>query len=435
MNIETATQQFLLFLRRERGCTDATCAAYGSDLRRCIAYLRASDVDLGSESLTPAVLRTYVSSMAGEGYSGATIHRRISTVSSFCRWLIVEEVPVVNPCLSVVLPRKRRRMPSYLTLEEAQRVLAAAEEHSNPRTAFCNRAVIPVLLFCGLRRAELLDLKVSDVDLRSRRLKVRRGKGVKGRSVPLVKEAAEAVADWLEFRPVVEHGYLYTGKAGMRLGKKGLTALFARVSRWAEVAREGVTLHTLRHSFASLLLQHGCDLVSIQEMLGHADLATTSVYLHLDASRLKAAVERHPLAARRGTLGGSRSQGGPLPFPQTGPPCVILARHFVCCQNCLTAAPRGASQTKGHALGCAGDLVQVVVQVYHRRLQVLVVEEQLDLADVQAALQPAFRSEATEAVQRVPVLLSIAQARGTVHGKGRLWTPAARRVTATPWPC
>lgn len=297
MNIETAAERFLVYLERERGCTAATSAAYGSDLRRCIAYLQANGVALDCDSLTAATLRGYVSWMAGEGYSPATVRRRISTISSLCRWLVSEGVLLTNPCVSVVLPKRRRRTPSYLTLEEARRVLAASEEHRNPRTAFRDRAVIAVLLFCGLRRSELLDLRVSDVDLRSRWLKVRRGKGVKGRSVPLVKEAAEAIADWLEFRPAVGHDYLFTGKAGMRLGKNGLIGLFRRAAARAGVAREGVTLHTLRHTFASLLLQHGCDLVSIQQMLGHADLSTTSVYLHLDAAHLRAAVERHPLGA------------------------------------------------------------------------------------------------------------------------------------------
>lgn len=297
MHIETAARQFLVYLERERGCTGATSAAYGSDLRRGVAYLQEAGLPLTTDSLTPATLRAYVSSMASAGYSPATVRRRVSSLSSLCRWLVGEGALVANPCLSVTLPKKRRQAPSWLTVEEARRLLRASEEHSNPRTAFRNRAVVAVLLFCGLRRAEVLDLRVSDVDLRSRWLKVRRGKGLKGRSVPLVEDAARALADWLEFRPVVDHDYLFTGKGGQRMGKNGLTALFARVSKRAGVAREGVTLHTLRHTFASLLLQYGCDLVSIQEMLGHADLSTTSVYLHLDASHLRAAVERHPLGA------------------------------------------------------------------------------------------------------------------------------------------
>jgi site-specific recombinase XerD len=161
---------------------------------------------------------------------------------------------------------------------------------------FRNRAIIAVLLFCGLRRQELADLQLSDVDVKSRWLRVRRGKGGKGRSIPLAPEAAEAVGDWLEFRPEVDHEYLLTGLGGRRLGKNGLVRVFRRVAKLAGVDRRGVSLHTLRHTFASLLLQEGCDLVSIQELLGHSDLSTTAIYLHLDAAHLQGAVARHPLS-------------------------------------------------------------------------------------------------------------------------------------------
>jgi site-specific recombinase XerD len=154
-----------------------------------------------------------------------------------------------------------------------------------------------VLLFCGLRRQELLDLRLRDVDLRSRWLKVSNGKGQKGRSVPLVPEAAAALNDWIEFRPEVDHDYLFSGIGGKRLGKNGLIGIFNRVGEEAGVLRKGVSLHTLRHTFASLLVQYGCDLMSIKEALGHADLSTTSIYLHLDAAHLQDGLARHPLSA------------------------------------------------------------------------------------------------------------------------------------------
>ncbi len=104
-----------------------------------------------------------------------------------------------------------------------------------------------------------------------------------------------ALADWLEFRPDVDHDYLFTGFTGRRLGNNGLACIFKQVAKKAGVLRDGVSLHTLRHTFASLLLQEGCDLVAIKELLGHADLSSTAIYLHMDASHLKAAVQRHPL--------------------------------------------------------------------------------------------------------------------------------------------
>jgi site-specific recombinase XerD len=109
----------------------------------------------------------------------------------------------------------------------------------------------------------------------------------------------KTIRDWLEFRPVVGREYLLTGREGKPLSVKGLMRAFELVKRRAGLVREGVTLHTLRHTFASLLLQEGCDLVSTKEMLGHADLATTSIYLHVCAPHLQAAVALHPLGASK----------------------------------------------------------------------------------------------------------------------------------------
>jgi len=296
MSIEEAAELFLTYIEHERGCSAATAVAYGSDVAALLRYLAQEEIEPCVESLTAQVLRRYVSWLSRSGYSPATIARRIYAISSLYKYLVNYGYAATNPCGQVMLPKKAKRMPAVLTLEEARRVLEVADNHECPWIGFRNRAMIAVFLFCGLRRQELADLKLSDVDLRSRWLKVRRGKGGKCRSIPLTPEVAEAISDWLEFRPEVDHDYLLTGLGGGRLEKGGLRGAFRRVAKQAGVYRKGVTLHTLRHTFASLLLQEGCDLVSIQELLGHADLSTTAIYLHLDAAHLQGAVERHPLS-------------------------------------------------------------------------------------------------------------------------------------------
>jgi site-specific recombinase XerD len=295
MRIEDAAQLFFTYLEHERGCSAATASAYGADVAALLRYLAQEGIEPCVESLKPVVLRRYVSWLSSRGYSPATTARRTYAISSLCKYLVNYGYAEFNPCRQVVLPKKVRRMPAVLTLEEARRVLRVADDHRCPWMGFRNRAIIAVLLFCGLRRQELVNLKLSDIDLRSRWLKVRRGKGGKGRSIPLAPEAAEAIKDWLEFRPEVDHEYLLTGLGGRRLGKNGLVSAFRRVAKCAGVDRRGVSLHTLRHTFASLLLQEGADLVSIQELLGDADLSTTAIYLHMDAAHLQGAVALHPL--------------------------------------------------------------------------------------------------------------------------------------------
>jgi len=173
-------------------------------------------------------------------------------------------------------------MPAVLPVWEARRVPNASEQHSNTRLAFRNRAIIAIFLFWGLRRSEHVVIGVDDADLRSRWLRVRKGNCGKGRSVALLDEAAEADADWLEFHPDADHEGLFVGRQGERLGVGVVAKVFEKTAAKANVDREGVSLYTLRHTVASLLVQEGCDLVSIQELLGHVDLASTSIYLHLD---------------------------------------------------------------------------------------------------------------------------------------------------------
>ena len=297
MLIQTAVQEFFEYLEHERGCSAATSRAYGADVAALLRFLGEIGVTPEIESLTRELMRRYVAWMGEKkGYRPGTVRRRIGALSSLCRYLVAEGEMLSNPCLDLALPKKRRRLPSVLTLEEARRMLAASEEHRNVTLAFRNRAIVGVLLYCGLRRAEVLELKVGDVDLKAGWLKVRQGKGMKDRLIPLLAEARELIADWLEFRPEVDHDYLFTGKQRMPLCVNSFIRMFKTVKEKAGLAREGVTPHTLRHTFASLLLQAGCDLVSIKEMLGHADLATTSIYLHVSAPHLQAAVGLHPLS-------------------------------------------------------------------------------------------------------------------------------------------
>lgn len=300
MTFEAATSEFFRYLEYERGCTAATSSAYGADLRRCVLFLQEVGLPCEVEALSHQVLRQYLVWM-GEvrGYKATTIRRHIAAVSSLCRYLVSAGKLPNNPALGLALPKKRRRLPSVLSVEEARRLLVASEDHPNVRMAFRNRAIIGVLLYCGLRRSEVLALEVRDVDLKAGWLKVRSGKGMKDRLIPLLPEVSGMIGDWLEFRPQVAHGALFLGREGKPLALNSLVRLFDRVCRLAGLKRESVTLHTLRHTFASLLLQEGCDLVSIRDMLGHSDLATTSIYLQVSAPHLQTAVGLHPLSSTR----------------------------------------------------------------------------------------------------------------------------------------
>ncbi len=164
--------------------------------------------------------------------------------------------------------------------------------------AFRDKAVLGTLMYTGIRRGELLALNTNAVDFQACPLTVKNGKGGMGRVIPLCEELMELLRDWLEPRPECEHDGVFTTRSGQPLGKHGLQDAFQRAKKAASIEREGITIHSLRHTFASLLLQNGADLVSLQRLLGHSSLDTTAIYLYVQMDGLREAVKKHPLAGR-----------------------------------------------------------------------------------------------------------------------------------------
>jgi len=169
------------------------------------------------------------------------------------------------------------------------------------RTAFCafrDYAIIATFIYTGVRRGELLNLRLGDVDAEAKALRVERGKGRKTRIIPMVEELIEALEDWLQYRPACDHDYLFSTNRGNRIYPTRLQVIWKKTLKRSGLRRSGVSMHTLRHSFATLLLQSGqAALVSIQHLLGHSRLDTTAIYLHVDTSQLRDAIVGHPLTA------------------------------------------------------------------------------------------------------------------------------------------
>ena len=211
-----------------------------------------------------------------------------------------------NPCRKVSAPKSGERLPEYLTPDECEALLDATGEQHYHSLAVRDRTALSLLIYTGLRRHELISIDVADIDLTEGTLRVRRGKGDKSRIIALVEEARRAVRGWLKVRPQVEHGRLLTGRDGQALGAHGLNLLFRRAMRRAGLDRKGVTLHTLRHSFATMLLHSQVDLISLQRLLGHSSIGSTAIYLHVDMTRPRKAVDAHPMAGHRRPTGELR---------------------------------------------------------------------------------------------------------------------------------
>jgi integrase/recombinase XerD len=305
--ITTEAERYLDHLTVERGLSENTLEAYRRDLRRYIDFLEHRDVRI-LRHVDERTIRSFVASLSASThgpeaapYRATSVARTLSAVRSFHRFLLREGVTERDPAARVAQPRLPRSLPRPLPVDDVRRLLEAPEE-SSP-TGVRDRAILELLYGSGLRISELTGMDVDDLDLEEGSLRVL-GKGGKEREVPLGSFAYEAVGAYLtRGRPAlatgVSRGALFLNARGGRLSRQSCARLLGRYVRLAGIDRR-VTLHTLRHSFATHLLEGGADVRVVQELLGHASVATTQIYTLVTARHLREVYEEsHPRARRR----------------------------------------------------------------------------------------------------------------------------------------
>jgi integrase/recombinase XerD len=294
---------FLAYLEFERGLSRNTLEAYRSDLLQFGTYLEAHHVDVLTAA--HADLAAFMAGLAQGSetrppVAAATLQRKTACLRSFYRHLRRENLVEGDPTADLRAPRKQQKLPKVLSRDQVAALLSAPTGTTPP--ALRDRALLELMYACGLRASEAIELHVGDLDLQAGVLRAR-GKGSKERMVPVGREAITAVAIYLKRgRPLLvgarEERHLFVNQRGGGLTRQGLYKI---VQRHAESVglRDAMSPHTLRHTFATHLLAGGCDLRSLQEMLGHADIATTQIYTHLSAERLKDVYfKAHPRAAK-----------------------------------------------------------------------------------------------------------------------------------------
>jgi integrase/recombinase XerD len=305
---------FLAYLEFERGHSRNTHEANRSDLLQLGAHLERLGV--GALVAGHAELADFVATLAAGSderppASPATLQRKVACLRSFYRHLRRQDIRADDPTAHLHAPRQSRRLPQVLTREEVAKLLA--QPSSTEPTALRDRALLELMYASGLRASEAIGLEVGDVDLEDGLVRAL-GKGSKERLVPLGSAAARALEHYLargRIRLVGDRveSRLFVNHRGSGLTRQGLYKIVQRHARSAGL--EGrMSPHTLRHTFATHLLAGGCDLRSLQEMLGHADIATTQVYTHLSAERLKDVYfDAHPRARQEGAaaLMGTRT--------------------------------------------------------------------------------------------------------------------------------
>ena len=289
---------YLAWLRYERRYSDLTAENYARDLRQL--FRLSADTPL--DQLTPAQIRRFIAQLHGEGLGGRSLARMLSAWRGFFNYLIRDHGCTDNPCLGLRPPKTAKKLPEVLTTDQAVQLVAGkSATQADPSLAVRDQAMFELLYSSGLRLAELVALNPLDLDLNDGTVRVN-GKGGKQRIVPVGTPALAAVRAWLEVRPQLapaSEPALFVGVRGKRISPRVVQLQLHRRGL-AQGIELGVYPHMLRHSFASHILQSSGDLRAVQEMLGHASIASTQVYTHLDFQHLSKTYDSaHPRAKRK----------------------------------------------------------------------------------------------------------------------------------------
>jgi len=291
---------FLNYLTYERNVSVNTVEAYRDDLESFIRFLSndyytQSREDVELRRVDHLAIRSYLAHLSRRKLSRSSTARHLSALRSFFKFLMREGMVDQNPARTVATPKKEKTLPTVMQVPEVALLLEQPDVETP--LGVRDRAFLELMYASGLRISELVGIVMDDIELRARLVKVR-GKGAKERIVPFGTKAADAVQAWIPHRGelVDEEQALFVNYRGERITQRSVRRLFDRYLRAASL-RAGISPHTMRHSFATHLLNAGADLRGIQELLGHASLSTTQKYTHLNDWQLIAVYKKaHPRA-------------------------------------------------------------------------------------------------------------------------------------------
>jgi integrase/recombinase XerD len=292
--------EFLGYLALERGASPHTLAAYRRDLSGYSAFMAGRGID-GPDAIERADLTAWLASLRDAGLAPSTIERRVAAAKSFHRFLVREGLATTHPTADLPLPATPDRLPDVVSIADVDRLLS--QPFPDDASGLRDRAILEVLYGCGLRVSELVGLDAGDWDRSAGLLRVV-GKGDKERVVPIAGAAQRALSEYLASgRPHLHaaKSHRMTDPSAVFLNRRGGRLTRQAIHRMVRAygGRVGLDLHphTLRHSFATHLLEGGADLRTLQEMLGHADITTTQIYTHVDRTHLvEEYLSTHPRA-------------------------------------------------------------------------------------------------------------------------------------------
>lgn len=297
-----ALEEFLNFLSAEKGSSANTIAAYKNDLQQLADFIGTKGLGDNWTAIDRSVIQDFILDLKERGYTETSVARKVAAVRSFFAFQTAEGTVPTNPTEGLSSPRVGKTLPKAISPNEVDELLEQPRRRNTPE-AKRDRAMLEILYATGMRVTELVSLDVENLNLDPRSPYVRcLGKGAKERTIPIHNQAMGALMEYLEeSRPGLDRNTgvtaLFLNRRGERLTRQGFWLILKGYARSANLG-EGITPHTLRHSFATHMLRGGMPLRNVQEMLGHANISTTQVYTHLDNEHMREVYERaHPRAA------------------------------------------------------------------------------------------------------------------------------------------
>jgi integrase/recombinase XerD len=286
-------KNFLIYLSAEKGLSRNTVDSYNFDLRKFRNFLKPEDRDLGSFSRADVI--DFIERLREEGYSASSISRFVSSVRGLCKYLLVENIIKGDPSETLQGPRKWERLPKSLSKSEVRSFLESSESLGPPAPTMVRDFVMFELLYSsGLRVSELVSLKLEDINFEAGFLRVI-GKGSKERIVPVNMRAIERIKSYMSHQraQILKRrmsSYLFVTNRARPMTRQRFWQTIKKIGRKLGIE---ISPHTMRHSFATHLLEGGADLRSLQKMLGHSDISTTQIYTKVTTDRLKQVYSKH----------------------------------------------------------------------------------------------------------------------------------------------
>jgi len=311
--MQSTVHRFLRYLTVERNASELTIKSYREDLDALVEYLTEGTAgELAPQEITTVALRGYVAAMHDAGYASSSVARRLASMRSFFRFAQRDGVVDANPAKPLRNPRRQHKLPHFLTNRQVSQLLNAPP--TDQPLGLRDRAILETMYSAGLRVGELVGINDGDLDREEGLVRVR-GKGRKERLAPIGSYADRSIQRWLRQRqlskgePQGPQAPVFVNRFGRRITTRSIGRMLEKYLQQTGLDAQ-TTPHTLRHSFATHLLDRGADIRSVQELLGHKSLVTTQIYTHVSTARLKAVYEKaHPRATLKAGADKSKGEG------------------------------------------------------------------------------------------------------------------------------